>query len=1006
MNCPRCGTSNLDNLSDCVRCGAALVPAGEAATFIGISLPPTPAAKAGTAAAPAPAPPPPPRQGDGSNVATAGPWAALGIASSSDHVDFGPRYRIDRLLGQGGMGAVYKAWDKELERPVALKLIRPELAVDPAVEQRFKQELLLASKISHKNILRIHDLGEAAGVKFITMAFVEGQDLHQLLAAEGKLTLERTLKIARQLCGALEAAHNEGVVHRDFKPQNILLDKQENVYVSDFGLAKSLEHDTGMTKSGEFLGTPRYMAPEQVQGGKIDHRADLYALGLILYEMVTGDVPFHADTTLQLMYKRVHEVPKSPKTLNPDLPDWITGIIMKCLERNPDQRYQNAAEILQDINAGVAPPTVAKTESRQFTFALPVMSRARWAGVIAAILVVAIAIGALVLRRFKAAGPGSGKPVTVLVADFENKTSDGVFDGTLEPAFGLALEGASFISTYNRGQAHKIAAQLKPGASVLDEAAARLIAVREGINVIVTGTITADGAGYKLASKAEDGVSGKEISSQELQVQSKDAVLKAVGSLANEVRNSLGDKTPESVLKVQAETFTSGSLEAAHEYSLAQDLQWAGSWSEAAQHYRKAIELDPKMGRAYAGLAAISINTGRRQDAEKYYQQAMSLVDRMSDREKYRTRGGYYLTVREPQKAIEEYTALVKQYPADASGYGNLALAYFYMRDMQKALQEGRHAVEVSPKNLLQRDNVALYAVYAGDFATGAKEAQTVLEQNPSFALAYNALAMAQMGLGHPEEAEQTFQKLQSLNAGGASMAAIGLADALLFRGLADQSISLLEKAIAADIAGKDNNSAAAKYIVLAQAHLLGGHSSQAQAAAEKAIALDKGESVLYSAGQIYLEAGQLPRAAQLATQLSSRIEPEPQVYGKLLEGETALKRKEARQAISFFQAAQKMYDTWLGHYDLGRAYLDAGMFTEADSEFELCLRRKGEASAVFLDDVPTFRIVPLLYYYLGRAQEGLKSPAAADSYKTFIAFQEKGVGPLLADARRRLNSH
>ncbi len=205
-----------------------------------------------------------------------------------------------------------------------------------------------------------------------------------------------------------------------------------------------------------------------------------------------------------------------------------------------------------------------------------------------------------------------------------------------------------------------------------------------------------------------------------------------MGGLAAEVRNSLGDRTPESVQKVQAETFTSGSLPAAHEYALAQDLQWAGSWAEAAQHYQKAIELDPNMGRAYAGLAVVSINTGRRNDAEKYYQSAMALVGRMSDREKYRTRGGYYLTVREPQKAIEEYSALVKQYPADTSAYGNLALAYFYSRDMQKAVLEGRHSVEVSPKNLLQRYNLALYAVYAGDFPTGEKEARTVLEQNPS----------------------------------------------------------------------------------------------------------------------------------------------------------------------------------------------------------------------------------------------------------------------------------
>jgi tetratricopeptide (TPR) repeat protein len=483
-------------------------------------------------------------------------------------------------------------------------------------------------------------------------------------------------------------------------------------------------------------------------------------------------------------------------------------------------------------------------------------------------------------------------------------------------------------------------------------------------------------------------------------------VLKALANLANDVRNSLGDETPQSVLALQSETFTSGSLEAAHEYAVAQELQWAGSWNEAIPHYKKATELDPEMGRAYAGLAAISANMGRRQDAEKYYQKSMALEGRMSQREKYRTRGGYYLMMREPQKAIEEYTALVKQFPSDAAGRGNLALSYFYMHDMQQALHEQEQVVAASPKNLLQRNNLALYAVYAGQFAIGVRETQNVLQENPSFLDAYNALAMAQIELGHTGEAEQTYHKLQAMNARGASMAAMGLGDLSLFRGHANEASTLLERAAVADEAGKDNENAAAKYIVLGQAELLAGHISQAQAAAAKATTLDTQESVLYPAAQIFLETGLPTKATRIASQLSSRIQPEPQMYGKLLDGEISLKRKDPRQAIQQFEAAQKVYDSWLGHYDLGRAYLEAGMFTEADSEFEICLGRKGEASALFLDDMPTFRIVPTIYYYLGRAQEGLKSPSAAESYRTFVALQEKGVGPLLVDAQRRLGSH
>ena len=929
---------------------------------------------------------------------TLGPVAADWLQPGAK---LGDRYEILELLGEGGMGTVYKARDTELDRLIALKVIRPDLARNPSILQRFKQELVLARQVTHRNVVRIYDLGEAEGLKFITMEYIEGEDLRSLLRREGKLPVAQAVKVTEQILAGLQAAHAEGVIHRDLKPANIMRDPQGRVVVMDFGLARAVEGD-GLTQTGMLVGTMEYMSPEQAQAKPVDVRSDLYTVGMIFYELLSGNAPFKAESALASLLKRTHEQAVPVSDVECSVPRPLSAIVSKCLERDPAVRYQSAQELLDALTAFRGPSAAGSAIVARVANTMRV-SIAILAFVVSIVLLAAVAW--LFTRQRPAAVVGQHAPVSVLVADFVNNTSDRLFDETLEPAFGLALEGAPFISTYNRGQAHKIVAQLKPGTTALDEAAARLVAVREGINVIVAGTISADRGGYKLTSKAEDGITGKEISSRELHVQSKDAVLKALGTLANQVRNALGDKTPQSVLAAQAETFTSGSLEAAHEYALAQDLQWAGSWNEATPHYRRAIELDPEMGRAYAGLAAISANMGRRQDAEKYYQQAMTLVGRMSEREKYRTRGGYYLMMREPQKAIDEYTALVKQFPVDAAGCGNLALAYFYMRDMQKAVEEQKHVVDVSPKNLLQRNNLALYGVYAGDFATGAREAQTVVEQNPSFADAHNALAMARMGSGQTVEAEQTWQKLESLNARGASMSAMGLADLLLFRGQANDAIVLLEKAAAADLAGKDNDSAAAKYIVLAQAQLLAGRASQAEAAAAKAIALNNQESVLYSAGQIFAEAGQTSKAAQIASQLSSRIQPEPQMYGRLLDGEMSLKHKDARQALQQFQAAQKIYDTWLGHYDLGRAYLQAGMFTEADSEFELCLRRKGEASAVFLDDVPTFRILPTVYYYLGRAQEGLKSPSAADSYKTFVALQENGLGPLLADARHRLAS-
>src|SRR5262249_21033835 len=517
-------------------------------------------------------------------------------------------------------------------------------------------------------------------------------------------------------------------------------------------------------------------------------------------------------------------------------------------------------------------------------------------------------------------------------------TSDPIFEGTLEPAFNLALEGAPFISGYNRGQARKIAAQMNSGNTAVDEAGARLIATREGINVVISGAVRPEGNGFLISVKAVDSANGNVIVAKDATPSDKGSVLKVVGGLATDVRNALGDVTPKSRQLAEAETFTSSSLEAAHEYALAQELQWGGKWEEALPHYRRATYFDPDLGRAYAGLAALNANMGRRELAEGYYKQAMARLDRMTDREKFRTRGGYYLMMHESRKAIEEYNSLVQQYPSDQGGHTNLALAYFYLRDMPNALQEAHRSLEVSPNSLLERNNLALYAIYAGDFVTGEKEAQTVLAKNPDYLSAYGALAMAQAGQGHMSDASATYGKLATLGARGSSMAAIGVADLDFYQGRPAIVVEALQKRIATDLETKDESGAAAKLLLAAEAEMLLGHAKQAAAAADQALKLDSQESVSFAAGEIYVEAGQLSSAQAIVGRLNSRVEQEPQLLGKLLEGEVELKRGDTRKAIKLFEDAQKIADSWLGRFWVAKAYVQAGMFTEAYSELEKCL--------------------------------------------------------------------
>src|SRR5271163_3632088 len=402
--------------------------------------------------------------------------AAEGVVSNAALVQLKPgssigsRYEIIRLLGQGGMGAVYQAHDKELDRQVAIKVIRSDMASNPEILRRFKQELILARQITHKNVIRIFDLGQAGGIKFITMEYIEGENLQSLLRRKKKLDPAEAANILAQVCRALEAAHNEGVIHRDLKPQNIMVDKSGRAYVMDFGIARSML-GAGLTQTGALIGTPDYMSPEQAKGQPLDARSDLFSIGIIFYEMLSGKVPFDADTTMGKLWKRTNEPARPLDELDKTIPRALSDIVRKCLEIDPQKRFASTGELLQQIEIWQGPGAATRAVTLPAT-GLP--AYAKW---VAAGLGVVVIGGILFFRsRITPQPTGPHSPVTLLIADFENKTGDSVFDGTLEPMLGIALEGAPFISSIDRAQAKKDAARLQPGAAHLDASLAQLVA--------------------------------------------------------------------------------------------------------------------------------------------------------------------------------------------------------------------------------------------------------------------------------------------------------------------------------------------------------------------------------------------------------------------------------------------------------------------------------------------------------------------------------------------------
>jgi eukaryotic-like serine/threonine-protein kinase len=505
--------------------------------------------------------------------------------------------------------------------------------------------------------------------------------------------------------------------------------------------------------------------------------------------------------------------------------------------------------------------------------------------------------------------------------------------------------------------------------------------------------------------KAIDTVTGKPLAAAEVDADTKDQLLLQVPKVAAPIRKALGDTTPESVQLAAAQgTFATSNVEAVHHYSIGMEQQFAGKTEDALKSFTKASELDPNFARAYAGMAAAAGNLGQSQAAETYAKMAIAHVDRMTERERYRVRGQYYIRTENWQKCVEEYSELIKQYPADNIGQNNLALCYGRSLNMPKAMEEAQHAVETAPKDVMNRMNFALYACYASEFQSCERGAREVLQLNPVYEEGFFAVAYAQLGQDQVPQAAETYQKLEKISPWGASLAASGLANLAMYQGRFRDAVQILEKGVAADVAAKNPDAAADKLWMLAQANLLRGAKQPAIAAADRALASSQSIKIRFLTARIFAAAGDAAKATKMATALGGELQAAPQAYAKLILGELALKKNDPKQAIQLFTEAKQLVDTWIGRFDLGRAYLEAGAFAEADSEFDRCIKRRGEALELFMDDMPTYSLFPAVYYYQGQVREGLKSPAAADSYRTYLELRGKNTeDPLLTEVHRRV---